>query len=119
MDLPPTHADLQEQLLALGVSDAAQVILGVRPSVLRMLPRFWLTGCELLVVESELATLFAVSTSYRSVKQMLATAPVSATVCQERALGRQMAVTWPDGNRIVLDGRANVARARAALGREA
>lgn len=115
MELPPTHTFLRDELLALGVPDEAVVLLGVKPSVLRALPAFWSLSNRLLVINNGEASLFAAALNFRHVRQMLACSPAFQTEADERLFGRQMIVTWPNRKRIVLDGKSNVARGRAAL----
>lgn len=92
--------------------------MGVKPSVLRILPGFWSVGYRLLVVDHGEIFLFAASMNYRRVGEQLAHSSAAQLAVDVRALGRQMVVEFPNQERVVLDGKRNVERGHAALGAE-
>lgn len=102
-------AHLASLLASLGFDRNAAIFPGVRPSVLRVLPPFWSVGNRLMILNGSRSLLYSATSSFRSIGHLLASSetPKGLTL-NERFWGAQLVVQFPNGERVVLDGRKNV-----------
>jgi hypothetical protein len=114
--VPVIPRSLSSDLRERGVPDSAFVILGKQPSVLRLLPAFWEIGSRVVWVSGGRAVLAVATMNHRRLGRVVATAETGELEVGTRLGERQLMIGFPGGERVVVDGRAEVRRVASVLG---